>query len=79
MRCVIIEYTGCHSGLLGTLLISFFDGMRMKSNEKCLSRKKHRKLKEKKRRTLGVLITSSFPLLTQNPKTQKKHNCAVAT
>jgi hypothetical protein len=74
MRCVIIEYTGCHSGLLGTLLISFFDGMRMKSNEK------HRKLKEKKKeRTLGVLITSSFPLLTQNPKTQKKHNCAVAT
>jgi len=50
MRYMIIEYTHCHSGLLGTLLISFFDGMRMKSNEKCLSRKKHRKLKGKKKR-----------------------------
>jgi hypothetical protein len=39
MRYLIIEYTGCHSGLLGTLLISFFDGMRMKSNEKCLKEK----------------------------------------
>ncbi len=39
MRYLIIEYTGCHSGLVGTLLISFIDGMRMKGNEKCLKEK----------------------------------------
>jgi hypothetical protein len=67
MRCVIIEYTGCHSGLLGTLLISFFDGMRMKSNEKCLSRKKHRKLKEKKKKNTWGFNYKLLPLAHPKP------------